>query len=546
MKLRALYIIAFLSAALAVRAVAQTTPAAAPAAGPQVVVEDTGPAAGVATLGTSASGQDTLTVDFPEEEIRTILRNVSDLFELNIVVPEELQGTTSIKLRDVTWRQIFNSVLDPVGYTFVEDGNIIKIVSRESLLMEPVTTEVMILDYANAADVLTSIQPLVSSPGGGVVVNARSNALVVTETPSQLTKIRPIVDALDVATEQVMIEAKFIEVTSGDLRDLGVNMSALRNYALGVNVGGTMSRDRGQEFSNGFDTTNGSNNSDNTTSSSTSSTDTSTSTSTGSPISTTTSVSAGTAITSALTMGSNQALNFLDTLVNTGGTSRDFSAVFSADQFGIVLSALNTLSNTKVVSNPTIVTLNNKEAIINVGREDPLPSYSYNEQRGSFEVSGFEYKPIGIILRVTPQVNSRGFITLTVAPEVSQRNGSVNFGGAGGAEIPIIATRKAETTVSLASGETMGIGGLITSETTTSNTSVPLLSDIPLLGNLFKNRSNSENTTNLLIFITARTVRADGAPVEEVFDSRQIRSLGISREDLPGYRDGSDPFAPAP
>jgi len=245
-------------------------------------------------------------------------------------------------------------------------------------------------------------------------------------------------------------------------------------------------------------------------------------------------------------MGSNQALNFLDTLVNTGGTSRDFSAVFSADQFGIVLSALNTLSNTKVVSNPTIVTLNNKEAIINVGREDPLPSYSYNEQRGSFEVSGFEYKPIGIILRVTPQVNSRGFITLTVAPEVSQRNGSVNFGGAGGAEIPIIATRKAETTVSLASGETMGIGGLITSETTTSNTSVPLLSDIPLLGNLFKNRSNSENTTNLLIFITARTVRADGAPVEEVFDSRQIRSLGISREDLPGYRDGSDPFAPAP
>ena len=85
---------------------------------------------GVATKGQDSAGKDTLSVDFPDEDIRTILRNVADLFELNIIIPESLQGKTSIKLRDVTWRQIFQNVLAPVGFTYVEDGNIIKIVSK--------------------------------------------------------------------------------------------------------------------------------------------------------------------------------------------------------------------------------------------------------------------------------------------------------------------------------------------------------------------------------------------------------------------------------
>ena len=75
----------------------------------------------------------------------------------------------------------------------------------------------------------------------------------------------------------------------------------------------------------------------------------------------------------------------------------------------MVLSALQSKNGTKIVSNPTVVTLNNTEASINVGEEFPIPNYSYNDQRGSFEVSGFQYKPIGIILKVTPQVNARGF-----------------------------------------------------------------------------------------------------------------------------------------
>ena len=160
-------------------------------------------------------------------------------------------------------------------------------------------------------------------------------------------------------------------------------------------------------------------------------------------------------------------------------------------------------------------------------------------------MSGFTYKPIGVILKVTPQVNARGIIKLTLEPEVSQRNGETTFGGAGGASIPIIATRKAKTQVSLKSGDTMGIGGLITTNKHHGGTKVPILGDIPFLGRAFSSKSVDDTTSNLLIFITARSISADGATPEDVFDPRAIQATGMGREDLPGNRaaKGSDPFA---
>jgi type IV pilus assembly protein PilQ len=220
------------------------------------------------------------------------------------------------------------------------------------------------------------------------------------------------------------------------------------------------------------------------------------------------------------------------------------SAVFSADQFKVILSALITQNMTKVVSNPTVVTLNNSEAVINVGEEDPIPNYTYNQEHGSFEVSGFTYKPIGIILKVTPQVNAAGFIKLNIEPEVSQKNGTVNFGGAAGAEIPIIATRKAKTQVSMKDGYTMAIGGLIRTQTVNSGSKVPFLGSIPLIGHLFSSSTKSKDVNNLIIFITAKTVNAEGATPEQIISPEQIRGLDMRREDLPGYRVGPDPFLP--
>lgn len=219
-----------------------------------------------------------------------------------------------------------------------------------------------------------------------------------------------------------------------------------------------------------------------------------------------------------------------------GSTNRLATAVFSSSDFNIIVSALKTQANTKVMSNPTIVTLNNTEAVLNIGQEFPIPSYNYNSERGTFEVSGFTYKPIGIILKVTPQVNARGVIKLALEPEVSQQAESTTFGGAGGAQIPIISTRKVKTQVSLKDGFTMGIGGLITDSKSDGGNKVPVLGSIPLLGRLFSNKSVNNVSTNLLIFITARTVSADGGAPEDVFDPRAITATGMTRDELPGFR----------
>lgn len=473
--------------------------------------------------------KDTLSVDFPDEDIRVILRNVADLFELNLVVPDTLQGRTSIKLRDVTWRQIFQVVLSQIGYTFIEDGNIIKVVAEGTLAIEPVTTEVFIINYAKAEDIKPTIDSLIEAAAGGrAIIDKRSNALVITERPSRMSRIRPIIERLDKATAQVMIESKFVEVTNRDVKNIGVNWASLSGYQVGVgDIQQSFAKTRGQTSLQG-DRVESSQTVD------------------GSFVETNTEI--GSTLTNTNGFENNTLSQQINQLVNDGDISRTATAVFSAADFNVILSALKTQSDTKLVSNPTVVTLNNSEANINIGEEFPIPSYTYNSERGSFEVSGFEYKQIGIILKVTPQVNSQGFIKLTIEPEVSSRAGTTTFGGGGGssAAIPIISTRKTKTQVSLRDGYTMGIGGLIENTTTKGVARVPVLGSIPVLGRLFRSDSTNEDARNLLIFITAKTVSPEGATLAEVFDPRVIRSIGLQKDELPGYRDGSDPFAPPP
>lgn len=581
-------LITLLASALALPAMAQDATPPAPA----VTVEGAAPAAG-----SVSRDHDTLSVDFPDEDIKTILRNVADLFELNLVVPDTLTGKTSIKLRDVTWRQIFQVVLAPVGYTYVEEGNIIKIVSNDSLLQEPVSTDVFIINNAKAEDLRPTIAGLVDAAAGGKIeINTRSNALIITERPSRMGRIRAIIDQLDKATAQVMIESQFVEVTDRDVRNIGVNWASLQGMQLGVGqMSHTWDRNRGQTFNNG---TNSSTNNTTTNTRSTGSSSNNGSTSgtsggstttntggltsvinttttgsqlttqsvtttdpiTGNPVtttslvtvptntsSTTTTNTAPTTQTSStsasnssatnsvtdtladtLTNSVTSALNSLVGIDNTGGTSRLTSAVFSASDFNIIVSALKTQNNTKVVSNPTVVTLNNTEAVLNIGSEFPIPSYTYNSERGTFEVSGFQYKPIGIIMKVTPQVNGAGVIRLNLEPEVSQQNGETTFGGAGGATIPIIATRKVKTQISLKDGYTAGIGGLVTSNKNHGGSKVPVLGDIPGLGRLFSSKSVNDQSTNLLIFITAKTVNPDGAAPGDVFTPDALTSVGMA------------------
>jgi type IV pilus assembly protein PilQ len=408
-----------------------------------------------------------LTIDAPSEDIRRVVRQVADLYELNIVVPENLNGATTLRLRNVSWKQLFEVMLPPVGFSYIEDNNIILIKSREELSAEPTETRVFLINYATASELAAAITPLIdASNGGRIQVDRRSNALVVTERPSRFNNIKDIIDRLDRSTPQVLIESKFIEITDNDAKNLGLDWTSLNNYKLSA---GPFSR----EWSRG------------------------------------------------------------DTAASDFSSYAD-SAVFSAPVFNVVLSSLSTLTGANLISNPTVVALNNTEAIINIGEEYPVPEYSYNDQQGVFEVSGFSYKPIGINLKVTPQVNSQGFITLNIAPELSSRSGEVTFAGASGAKIPIISTRKTSSTINIKDGYTLAIGGLIETKENSTTVKVPILGDIPLAGRAFQNENKTKDRRNLVIFITARTVNPDGSGAS-VLDPRVMAEMGLTPSDLPGY-----------
>ena len=464
--------------------------------------------------------EETISVDFPDEEIRTIVSNVADLYDLNVVIPDTLVGSMSLKLRNVTWRQVLEVVLEPVGYTFIEDRNIIKIKSRDDLLLEPVETTVIVVKFANAGDLMNAISPMVDGAAGGrVQVDARRNALIITERPSRMNALRKVIDDLDRRTEQVMIESKFIEVTNRDLKNLGVNWSSLSSFNLSAGP-----------FKRAFDRTSGQNTSN-------SDGDSLLQDTILSSTSTLTDTDGISSFTDTLSNTTNLAnsISELSNFANSTSQGRLDSAVFDADAFRVVLSALTTLSDSELISNPTVVTLNNQLAKIVIGEKFPIPNYTYNEERGTFEVAGFTYEDIGIVLEVTPHV-SGGFINLDIKPRVSSRAGTVSFGGAAGAEIPIIATRETESKVSIRDGYTLAIGGLIEKQSTVATSKVPLLGSIPGIGRLFRHKSKDTQKRNLIIFITAKILDPAGSTYKDVISPKLLHEIGISERDIPGYQ----------
>src|SRR5688500_15961031 len=223
----------------AAEAAVPETPVAPPADSAPLNVRTAEPVA--APKPAEAVGDGRLSVDFPDEEIRNILRNVADLFELNLIVPETLQGKATIKLRNVTWRQIYEKVLTPIGYGFIEEDNVVSIVTldevneqQESIII-PITSGSLSEAKLAASSVVSRERDLGNGrkiPGGTVVELPAASALQVTDTVPKLAAVRETLARLSKAnsatnTRQVLIETKFYDVTDGNVRELGVKLNKL-------------------------------------------------------------------------------------------------------------------------------------------------------------------------------------------------------------------------------------------------------------------------------------------------------------------------------
>jgi len=172
------------------------------------------------------------------------------------------------------------------------------------------------------------------------------------------------------------------------------------------------------------------------------------------------------------------------------------------DEYGAVIDFLNSNTNSKLISNPRILAMDNQEAYISVGTTFPIPQITRGVG-GQGDVVTFQYRDVSITLRVTPHVSDNGTITLFVNPEIEEVIGQVS---AGGNSAPITSKRSVATVVNLKNNETMVIGGLIRENTIETISKIWLLGDIPLIGNLFRHKSKTTNQTDLLIFITPRLV----------------------------------------
>ncbi len=453
------------------------------------------------------AAEETISVDFPDEEVRIILRNVADLFDLNLVIPDTLQGRTSVKLRNITWRQVFEVALEPLGFTYVEDRNIIRIKSIAELTTEPVDTRVFILNYARADDIQGSVSPLIDAAAGGKIqVDVRSNALVITERPSRMNRIQEVIDTLDRATDQVMIESKFIEVSNGDLSDIGVDWAYLNENA-GDLLGGSGAGSGNPGFSpHPYD------------------------------LDTKTIPTPNGSVFAGVDSYANGLAN-----IAAGGASGGLVAVFSSSQFAATLTAIQTENRSKLVSNPTVVVMNNQQAVFQVGEDYPIREFSVNDETGQLETGEIDYRFVGIELDVTPSVNAAGMITLDVHPVVSALGDVVptNVGGAI-LEDRIFKKRDAKTQVTIKDGYTIALGGLTAETEDNDESKIPFLGDLPFLGQLFRSDVSSEASTNLIIFLTAKTLNPDGSTYADVIDPRQLEVMQLTPAQIPGYEVPAD------
>lgn len=432
----------------------------------------------------STRSKDTSDVDFPDEEIRVILRNIADLYELNLVVHDTLQGRTSLKLHEVTWRQIFQVVLSPVGFSFVEDGNIIKIVSMDMLAQEPFVTQSVILDNVAAGSIkplvesnLTPGQPATATApavvGGSIMLNSLANELIVTDKAAVVKRIIDTVKRLDTEPRQVVIETKFIELQKGQSRDLGVSLAGKKAVGQGTS-----------KTSVGLDSF-------------------------------------------AQTVGGASVLD--------NGT---FNAVLSGADYTAFLSAVDKLSGVRLISSPTIVAINGSKSEITVGtnRQTVTATQTAPTGGGTPTVTFAAGEKIfeGVKLDVTPQITSSKLVSLKVETEKSKANAvEGNFGGQKFFDVD---TRKGSLNMILRDGQTAAIGGLMDSNDTNSASKVPLLGDIPVLGWLFKSTKKSKGDTNLIIFITATILEPSKTTFNNIATKTQLNELNLTDRDIQGVR----------
>jgi type IV pilus assembly protein PilQ len=401
------------------------------------------------------------------------------------------EPSITLRWENVTPEDALTTLLNNYGLQLVEDPKtkIARITVKDPAAAEPLLTKIVQLKYASPSNILASVNSVLTDKRSKVVPDVRSSQLVVVATEKEMVDVDQLIQRLDTQTKQVLIEAKILETT--------VNPKTVK----GIDWSGTL-KQQNVTFGNGVTTGN---------------------TKTDRPgTPTTVTLPGGRTVTTAPDSSSQTTLN---TLLGNGGLSFDtlkgFSpqtAFLNADGLSVALSFLNSSADTKVLSEPRTVTLDNQKATIDVGLLYPI----VNVSAGTANTSGgssISYSNLTVSLDVTPRITANNFVELNVMQSILRLGPkfSSTVGGVAN-NVDSFFKRKIETSVLIPSGNTLVMGGLVSDENTTANTKVPLLGDIPILGWAFRQDSKERTRANLIVFITPTIVKdTDFQPAQSKF-----------------------------
>lgn len=474
----------------------------------------------------SSSGGDQeglVTFDFKDADIRNVLRIFSHKTGINIVASPEVQGSVTVKLNNVPWEKALKIILEMNNFAYVREENVIKVLTRDRIAQEPLKTEVIALDYARATTVLTTIQSMLSERGQ-VKTDERANLLIISDVPSSFDTIKQVIKRLDLPTPQVLIETKLIETTMNLQKKFGVKWELLDEFTVGYRGEGENGAfEKEYTNSSGDSTTNTYNTSYAHTGrlnpnnpryyrglSDSAERDEETGEYSSEDYETYYNLKQSELNSYEVPDWSTATAGYTKTVAQTvrDATGTTLNTFLSASKLQMVMSALMTDGGTDILSSPSIVTMDNKEAIIKVATDYPMPSFTFNENTGTYEISGFTPTPIGITLTVTPHVAPNGYVTMDLAPEISNQGDDVSFSKLG-ANIPQISKENIKTCIMVKDGDTVVLGGLMKQFDTYSNQKVPLLHSIPVIGWLFKYKDKEVMKRNLLIFVTPNILKKE-------------------------------------
>lgn len=451
--------------------------------------------------------------DFKDADLRNVLRLFATKADVNIIAGPEVKGTVTMRLRDVPWEKALELVLEVNGYGYQKEANVIKVLSRAAMAKQPTQTRVFFLNYADAKKLEKSVSHLLSKDGK-IRSDDRSNTLVVTDLPTNLAQIDPVVRRLDQQTPQVLVQSMVVETNANANEDIGINWAFLGGdgYRVAIeSASATLTHTHSQTRTHTTTKTIQNLNAL-TTTFSTSEFRFGSATAIGPAAVTATSMTNSRTNVSQLTRNFADSFDDVNIFRRLPNEQRTYTATLSAETLEIFLSFLESTTDTKVLSSPEVLTTNNTTAKILVGEQYPLANYVFNDDTGTLEVQGFTYIDIGIKLFVTPKISPDGYVTLNVKPEIKTRGDSVPFAGSTGTIVPIINTQEAEVNAVVKDRETLVIGGLITDNTSNVVTKLPLLGDIPIIGpRLFSDTSISKDRRNIFIFVTPTIVTSKNA-----------------------------------